>query len=430
MRTWVAALLLLAASPLAAECTASTWFRDSKVALSCPIENPESVRLSIPWDRTYMATDQDRRLQALREKRGEIILKVDYLAEDLADETFTVEPGENDLINSLQIVVDLPFRILGDRKAIRTLSVVFPPESLFCEGSLVDEETTLEIQVTDANGAQPVVSCIAVEGNEASRPLDWKIDLAPVDDDAEDDPGVGVDFSFEKNWGYNLQLNRDNRSWATNIWGLKIDGSGATNDADFHDSVTADFSWSWNRTFLDLGDKPFKKRFTSTWASLFARPETTFETDHRDYVFGARIEALANLKNLIGTNVGTGTRPYLALGFETVDPDKREDGTIPDNYERATADFLWKFSPFERVRVEIDWEAKYIVDKDDLAALELDDRLQDKLDLSVALDVSGQREFMPFLKYTRGAEAPKFEVVEEILFGLVWDRLFQGEAPQ
>jgi hypothetical protein len=136
---------------------------------------------------------------------------------------------------------------------------------------------------------------------------------------------------------------------------------------------------------------------------------------------------IANLKKLIGTDVGVGTRPYLALGIEQVDPSKREDGTTPDNYERLTGDFLWKFSPLERVRVEAGWEAKYILSEDDLAALDLDDQLQDKLEIMIAYDATGDDEFLPFLKYTRGTESPGFELVDEVLFGFAWNYLFEGE---
>ncbi|MEA2564057.1 MAG: hypothetical protein QOH06_5561 [Acidobacteriota bacterium] len=418
----IAALLALALAPAAgAQCETSTWFQTDQIDVTCPLTPSDLADITVQLQPTYFG--QPDHLQALQNKSGEIALDIEYLAPDLAPERVVVDPDDL-VINADQLTVTL-----REHKAIKALRLVLPPESLFCGTDLVEEETSLDIEVTDENGdPQPVVSCIRPGENEASRPLDWQISAAPADDDAEDDPGVAIQFSFDREWGYNLHIGDKAESWSSNLWRLKLDGSGTTNDADFHDSVTADFSWSRNIAYL--GDELSRRPFTAWWGGAYLRPETTFGDEVRDYVYGARVEALLNLKKLIGTNVGTGIRPYLALGFEQVDPDKREDGTIPDNYQRATADFLWKFSPYERIRVEVDWEAKYIVDKDDLAVLGLEDRLQDKLDLSVALDVSGQREFMPFLTYTRGAEAPRFEVVEEILFGLVWDRLFQGEAPQ
>lgn len=420
-------LVVLALAPAAAlaQCDTSTWFEEETVDLDCPTGDSGSVALSVPWAADY---PNDRRVEALRERRGDISLRVEYLAPDLAPETVDI-PASDVVVNRTQVGIAIPFEDLRKRRAIQTLKLVFPPESLFCEDELVDEETTLEIAIADEEGnPQPAVSCLVPGGKEASRPLDWRIDLAPADDDAQDDPGVAVDFTFDKDWGYGFRIDPESRSWSTNLWRLKLDGSGSTNDADFHDSLTADFSWARNIAYV--GDGLNGRPFTAWWWGAYVRPETTFDEDVRDYVYGARLEALFNLRKLIGTDVGTGTRPYLALGFEQVDPDEREDGTVPGNYERATADFLWKFSPFERIRIEVDWEAKYLFDEDDLAILGVDNRLQDKLDLGVALDVSGQRQFMPFLKYTRGAEAPRFEVVEEILFGLAWDRLFPGEAPE
>ncbi len=427
------ALALLSLPARAVACELPTWFQVDKSDLECPDGREDKLHLLVTLADTYIAhpaADEEqlaaKRLERLQEKRGEISFQVEYLAEDLAPEVLEI-PVEDVLANRMRVEASLPFADLAKRKAIRSIHVTFPPESLFCGDTLVGEETTLDVPVVDDTG-KLVVSCLEPEKQDASRPLDWHISAAPADDDAEDDPGVALDFDFNKTWGYAFHIDDKSQSWSSNLWRVKVEGDGVTNDADFYDSVTADLSWSRNRSYLGGTRKPV----TAYWWGAYLRPETTFSDDTRDYVFGARVEVLANLKTLIGTDVGRGTRPYLALGIERVDPDKREDGTVPENYERATGDFLWKFSPFrlDRIRVEASWAAKYILDKDDLAALGLDDRLQDKLEISVGLDVTGKREFLPFLKYTRGSEAPRFDVVEEVLFGLLWNRLAPGELQQ
>jgi hypothetical protein len=379
------------------------------------------VRISIPFAESYIAPEEPdegqadpglERLKAIQNKQAEILITLQPLAVDLETEgpsEFRIERGG----------IDASFT--SDR-GIGSFRLVLPANTLFCDGEPVATATTVEFQPT---ADDPATYC-ATDG-EGSRPPDWRIDLAPADDDAEDDAGVTVEFEFEKVKGYNFQLNRAKKSWSTNLWRFKVEGSGATNDANFYDSVKADFSWSYSRSYV--ADAVRRRPFPALWGSVFARPESTFDGDHQDYVYGARVEVITNLRRLIGTDFGTGTRPYLSLGFERVDPAKREDGTVPDNYERLAGAFLWKFSPLENVRVEADWEAKYFLSDDDLGVLGLDDRLQDKLALSVAYDPTGRGEFLPFLKYTRGTQSPGFELVDELLVGFAWDFLFQDERP-
>jgi hypothetical protein len=421
--TILAALLLLAMAKVAVgeECDPSTWFQTDLIEIQCPLDAKELTNVTIELQTSYNTAEH---LKALKDKSGEFAVDVEYVAPDLEKTRIVLPKGDVQIDNPIAIAFD-------SDKAIKTLHLVFPPRSLFCGDELVEDEVALEITAKDEEGnPEPVVACVQPQDDEASRPWDWQINAAPADDDAQDDPGVAVDFGFEKTWGYSLHVAENSQSWSSNLWRVKLDGTGTTNDADFYDSVTADLSWSRNRAFIGEGIKG--KPFTAYWLGAYVRPETTFQDDTRDYVFGARVELLANLKTLIGTDVGRGTRPYLAFGVERVDPDKREDGTVPNNYERATGDFLWKFSPFglDRLRVETGWEAKYILDKKDLADLGLDGRLQDKLEISVGLDVTGRREFLPFLKYTRGSEAPRFDVVEEVLLGLLWNRIAPGELQQ
>lgn len=352
MRLRTAALVTLTALALARvaaadECDPTTWFKPEGATVECFSGDDEKVLLSIDLADSYLkeAPSEEvgrQRLDALNGQRGKISFEIEYQAPDIAPVTLTV-PANEIKVNKSRIGVALPLTDVPQHKLIRTIHVIFPPGSLFCEGALVEEDTDLGIPVvTEDSDAGEAAACLP--GDEAARPLDWRIDAAPADDDAEDDPGLAVEFSFDREWGYNARINPAEHSWSTNLWRLDVEGSGTTNDADFHDSVTADFSWSWNRTWLDLGGG-LKSPLTSAWLGGYVRPETTFEDDTRDYVFGARVEALLNLRKLIGTDLGTGTRPYLALGFEQVDPDKREDGTVPDNYRRASADLLWKFSP-------------------------------------------------------------------------------------
>lgn len=439
MKAYITAALVFLSSSLAlaqdeTTCGPSAWFRTTKVSVKCPIGNPQQINVLIPWAPGYITQGEtDPRLQKFKEQSNQMILEVEHMADDLDKERIPLAGHVS--ANHVQAQIDIPFKALGDLKAIHALRLVFPADTFFCgkeeREMLVPDETALDLQLTDLEGKPLAVDkCVGVHDNDATRPLDWDINVAPADDDTQDDPGLAVDFNFNKVWGYGFKLDPSSLSWASNLWRVKLSGTGATNDADFYDSVSADLSLSRNRSYV--GDGITGKPFTAYWWGGYVRPETTFSDDTRDYVFGARMEVLANLKTLIGTDIGRGPKPYLALSVERVDPDKREDGTVPSNYERATGDFLWKFSPFgfNRIQVEAGWEAKYILDKDDLAELGLDDRLQDKLEISVGLDVTGKREFLPFLKYTRGSEAPRFDVVEEVLFGLLWNRLAPGELQQ
>ncbi|HEV8580412.1 MAG TPA: hypothetical protein VGX68_15195 [Thermoanaerobaculia bacterium] len=418
---WIALGGLLPVSGIAAECGPEAWFDLEAVDIQCPLADSKVMRLSLPFAESYIAPEPPEegeadpgldRLEALQSKQDKISLTLQPLASDLKPEN----PSEFRIARG---GIDASFTT---NRGIGSFRLTFPAGTLLCDGEPVTDETVVEIPPP---GDDPLVNCTSE--NEASRPPDWRIDVAPADDDAEDDPGVAVEFEIEKDWGYNFELNRDQQRWSTNLWRLQIAGSGVTNDADFYDSVKADFSWSYTRSYVLAAAR--KRPFPEFWGSAYFRPETTFSDDKRDYVYGARLEVIANLRKLIGTDVGVGTRPYLSLGIEQVDPAKREDGTVPDNYGRLTGDFLWKFSPLERVRVEADWTAKYILSKDDLLPLGLDDQLQDKLEISIAYDATGAGEFLPFLKYTRGTESPGFEVVKEILFGFAWNHLFAGEQP-
>lgn len=85
--------------------------------------------------------------------------------------------------------------------------------------------------------------------------------------------------------------------------------------------------------------------------------------------------------------------------------------------------FQWKLYPTDALIVEVDWEAHYVLS----GAAPGAGRLQDRLDLTVAVATSPGGQLLPFLRYTRGADAPSFEVAEEVLFGLMWDRLSRRE---
>ena len=113
-------------------------------------------------------------------------------------------------------------------------------------------------------------------------------------------------------------------------------------------------------------------------------------------------------------------RPFVSLGIEAVDPNKREDGTVPDNYERATGKFWWKFPVTKSVYFEAKWEAQYILDNEDAVNLMVD-RYTDRIDLAVSLAIGESDEFRPFFKWTSGQEGPIFQDVQEYLIGILWE---------
>ena len=418
------ALLAAGRAGAATPCEPATWFDLENVTVECPVSGGGTATVSIPFAESYISSIPPQggsdpgleRLELLQEKQEEIFLSLQPLAADLDDPIASDVRMNRGEINAKVSV----------EHGMVSLRLVLPVESLLCNGEPVDEEIPVDIQPIGDNGENPLASCTAGD-REASRPLDWRIDLAPADDDAENDSGLAVEFEIEKDWGYNFHLDLDRQRWSTNLWRLRVTGSGVTNEADFYDAVKADFSWSYNRTYVAAAVA--RQPFTALWAGAYVRPESTFDGDDRDYVYGARVEVLANLRKLIGTDMGTGARPYLSLGIEQVDPAQREDGSSPDNYGRLAGELLWNFAPLERVRVEASWQAKYLLSEDDVAALGLDGRLQDKLAVSVAYDATGSGEFLPFLKITRGTDAPRFELVDEVLFGFAWNRLFPGERP-
>ena len=110
----------------------------------------------------------------------------------------------------------------------------------------------------------------------------------------------------------------------------------------------------------------------------------------------------------------------MSFGVEAVDPSKRDDGTVPDNYERLSGRFWWKFPVTESVYFELNWEALYILDDKDANNMMVD-QLTDRLDIGVSMVVAGSGEVRPFFKWTKGQQAPLFQDVEEYLIGVLWE---------
>lgn len=423
-------LLVTSASVLRAQpaCDSDTWFDLDNTDAQCSIVGDDNfVDVSVPFVPGYFEGDAgERRMQTLIENRGKFALRISPLSEDLAAITLEVlDPGDV-LVTRRNLVTSLD---LADTRATsQRKDLIVPANTLFCGDELVGGAVIVPLHMKDSDGnPQAISSCGPKQRSEASRPWDWNIHLAPADDDDSDDAGAAGDFNIEKTWGYGFKIDPQARAWKSNVWRFELAGSGVTNDSDFHDAVKADFSWARNKNFL--ASSGTKKPFKATWLGAYLRPETNFDDDHRDYVYGLRAEAILSARALFGTSFGRGVRPYVSLAVELVDPDKREDGTAPGNYERLAGDLHWKFFPQKSVMVELDWKAKYILKSEDLTVLGLDDHLQDRLDLTVVLKVSESDQFQPFIKLTRGEGSPTFEFAEEILVGFAWNHLFKGEKP-
>jgi hypothetical protein len=325
------------------------------------------------------------------------------------------------LIDAAQVSLSVPLAMLGDVKGISSITAVIPAGALYCEDQLFDGEVAI-VSVLELDGVTNIVTSTCT-GN-GSIPADWRFDIAPADDDAEDDSGVAFDFAYEKVWGIDkMETNPAKLNWSQKQWRLRIDGSTATNDSDYYDLIRAEFAWSKMKSFV--GEAVDRKFFTAHWYNFYFRPEATFDGDNRDYVFGASWEALTNLQRIVGSDIGTGTRPYLLLGIETVDPDKRDDGSVPGNYQRLTGKLKWKVYVMQQFIVEANWEGIYILDEDDADEMMLD-QMQDRFDVVVSAQI-GDNQFRPLVRYTRGEQAPEFNFVEEVFVGLVWDRLFSGK---
>ncbi len=356
--------------------------------------------------------------KALFAREGQISVEVKPIGGDLSP--LRIVPGEDKVdITRTQVTVEVPVAELT--KTASSISVVFPPGSLLCKDVPTSKEVLVALPKSQDGKS---LTAFSQRSNDATRPWDWKFDLAPAPKDAKEKSGVTFDFDAEKVWGFNLKIDEEEKSWSSAVWRLQFDATGASNDIAFHDALKVDFSWAWNKSYLGSGLKG--KPVTAFWMGAYVRPEATVDVDSLDYVYGARAEFLLNTEALFGLKV-PGIRPYLAFGYEAVNPEKRKDGVVPDNYDRATGNFYWKAQAMKGVIFEASWEGRYIPDRADATRLGFTDRLQQRVDVTISLLIPGNEQFLPFLRYTEGETGPIFTKSEEVLLGFAWAHLFPGE---
>ncbi|MCZ6856071.1 MAG: hypothetical protein O7G86_19315 [Gammaproteobacteria bacterium] len=308
--------------------------------------------------------------------------------------------------------------------AYQSISVVLPPDSLVCGDLLFGGEVELPTKLQKSGRDVNRLSCDEPDNTSMqSKDLSWRIDLSPIDGNNGDGSEAALDFRLDKTWGYNYKAADDNLSWSENTWKLLLDGSVASDNDVFYDTLKGQFSWSYKK--YKLGPQAQGAVFPVYWLSAYAGPESTLDQNDRDYVYGAKAEALLNtggfLRSIIpGMKTNSSVRPFVSLGFEGVEPDKRDVGREPGSYQRFAGEFWWKFPITDNVILETKWQAKYILDDDDADALTVD-RYTNRIDVTLSLIMGDSDDIRPFLKWSDGEQGPVFQDVQEFLIGILWE---------
>jgi len=244
---------------------------------------------------------------------------------------------------------------------------------------------------------------------------DHEISLAPADDDENGHGTLAMDLLLRGSWP--LSNSRVSGVAGARVWHqllaqATLESSVATDEEQYFDSTKLDLGFTWRSTSLD------DRLFSTYRVTGFFRPESTFDTDTRDYVYGVRGETLIRMPTLPTQDRWSQIYPYVSLGAEVVDPETRPDAVVPGNYKRATGAFKWLIYLTNHVAFDIDGEVRYLID-DDVAGI---DRWTRRWDMALLLQTGDNPEspWSVLMKYTRGEEPPAFEFHEEVLVGLRW----------
>ena len=426
LRSLMLAALLVSVEPVLAqagsECDVSLVFNLNEVSAACPSSSSD-LDITLRWsdalrsDPDLLKHTQDRLRPRLAESK--------VIVEDLRG----TGAGPRILAASIKDSVSLPAsaKIAAPRepgKTYRSVSVVLAPNSLMCGDTLNSDEITIPLELREDGVNSTKLSC-GGGANEAvqRKSLGWRIDLSPIDSSDGGSSEAAIDFNLDKTWGYNFKTGDDYLSWSENTWKLNLDGALSTDKNTFYNLLKGEIVWSYKK--YKLGKDATGSLFPVYWLSAHLGPETTYDLDNRDLVYGARADAFLNTGGIAralipGMQSTASIRPFVSFGVEAVDPDKRDDGTVPDNYERLTGKFWWKLPVTKRVYFEAKWEALYILDDKDAGHLMVD-QFTDRLDLGVSLAIGDSDEFRPFFKWSKGQKGPVFRDVEEYLIGILWE---------
>ena len=291
---------------------------------------------------------------------------------------------------------------------VEKLQFVIPANSLLCNNAPISEDWVVPLVVFDKE-----------EGKETSLVLsaNWKkeLEISKADDDADGDPGLAFDFNFERAWESPI-ADYAKEQLVYNRKAIKLYGGFSTNDDSSHDTVKVDLSFSrqWSR----LG-----RRLPINRIGAFFRPETTSSADSLDYVYGLRWEATVATGVAMLNSKRFQPDPYFIVALERVDPDKRDDGTVPDNYNRIRAGVDWSLYLNDQLRADFDLSVARVLDNPEGVG-----KYQRKTTIDLVYQFEGKGNWHPFLKYTRGEDGPEYEFNNEVLIGIGY-KLFGQPAP-
>lgn len=390
-------------------CIVEQIFDTAFAQVGCTLDGSE-IEISLPFADSYLdesdAADMATKRTALAQARGVVVVVQSHNGAV----QLVVDPRD---VTPTQVTLRFGHDQVSDLSAVRAVTVRFPPGSLYCGDEPNSEKTSVLLQ------EPTVLDCVQLSGAAWTR--SWDLELGEADTDDDGKAGVTGQWWYEQEKRFSVKVHPTEDLWSGRAVKLRLEGAAATNDSDFYDSLKGEAMLSYLRSAI--GEQARSRAIPVWWAGAYLRPEATVNGDSLDYVYGARLEAMANLENLIGFDLGAGARPYIAVGYERVDPSRREDGGIPENYDRLAGRLKWRFKPHPAVVFDADWEVYYLLDDDDLDAAGFDDTISDRLDLTLSLELQEGAAFRPFITYTRGETGPEFEYVQEVLIGFLWQRL-------
>ena len=404
-------------------CDLSQIFDMDAVRAACPIGGSD-IDITLRWAQSMQANAT--RMQNVKDQLGprlaeSKILVADFRSTGAGPRTLAASAERSTILPALARIVTRA----ETGSTYRSVSVLLPPNSLICGETLNAEEVIVPLQLIENAAPSTKLSCgPSADDGVQGKALGWRIDLSPIDNGSGDGSEAAIDFNLDKTWGYNFKTDtKDYLSWSENTWKLKLDGALSTDTNTFYNSLRGEIAWSYKK--YKLGEKATRSLFPVYWLSAHLGPEASSDLNNRDFVYGARADAFLNTGGIAralipGMQSTASIRPFVSFGIEAVDPNKREDGTVPDNYERLSGKFWWQLPVTKSVFFEVRWEPLYILDGKDADNMMVD-QFTDRLDLVVSMAVGGSDEVRPFFKWTKGQRGPLFQDVEEYLIGILWE---------